>query len=99
TDILSWLGTVKSDKQVICGFSMETQNMLENSKIKLEKKNADLIAANSLRVEGAGFGTDTNVLTLITKEEIDELPLMSKDDAAGKLLDKAIKIWSDKNEK
>lgn len=99
TDILSWLGTVKSDNQVLCGFSMETQNMLENSKIKLEKKNADLIAANSLRVEGAGFGTDTNVLTLITKDDVKELPLMSKEEAAGKLIDSLIEIWSTKNGK
>lgn len=99
TDILSWLGRNKKDNQVICGFSMETQNMLENSKIKLEKKNADLIAANSLRDEGAGFGTDTNHIVLISKDEEIDLPLMSKNDVADKLLDKVREIWNEKNNK
>ncbi len=85
-DILKYLGEHKTH-QYICGFSMETENMLENSRKKLEKKNADMIAANSLRTEGAGFGTDTNVLTLITKDSETELPIMSKEDAAHKILD------------
>lgn len=87
TDILNWLGHNRKEGQIICGFSMETQNMLENSKKKLEKKNADIIAANSLRDTGAGFGTDTNHLVLIKKDGIKDLPLMSKRDAASVLLD------------
>ena len=87
TDILNWLGHNRKEGQIICGFSMETQNMLENSKKKLEKKNADIIAANSLRDTGAGFGTDTNHLDLIKKDGIKDLPLMSKRDAASALLD------------
>ncbi len=87
TDILNWLGHNRKEGQIICGFSMETQNMLENSKKKLEKKNADIIAANSLRDTGAGFGTDTNHLVLIKKDGIKDLPLMSKRDAASALLD------------
>ena len=71
---------------------METENLIENSRAKLEKKNVDMIAANSLRVEGAGFGTDTNVITLITREDTTELPIMSKDEAAGKILDKIIEM-------
>lgn len=85
-DILAYLGEHKHPGQLICGFSMETQNMLENSRKKLLKKNADMIAANSLRQKGAGFGTDTNILTLITKENDTELELMSKEDAADRLL-------------
>ena len=76
----------------LCGFSMETQNMLENSRKKLEKKNVDMIAANNLKEKGAGFGTDTNILTLITKEDIQELPLMSKEAAANMLLDEIFAI-------
>lgn len=94
TDILSWLGENKKEDQIICGFSMETENMLENSKKKLFKKNVDMIAANSLRDEGAGFGTDTNHLMLIKRSgevegecEVIDLPLMSKDDAASELLE------------
>ncbi|MBQ6553784.1 MAG: bifunctional phosphopantothenoylcysteine decarboxylase/phosphopantothenate--cysteine ligase CoaBC [Firmicutes bacterium] len=90
-DILKYLGEHKKN-QFICGFSMETENMLENSQKKLKSKNADMIAANSLRTAGAGFGTDTNVLTLITKDGAEELPLMSKDDAAHKIFDKILKI-------
>ena len=89
-DILKYLGEHKTH-QYICGFSMETENMLENSRKKLDKKNADMIAANSLRTPGAGFGTDTNVLTLITKTDETELPIMSKDEAAHKLLDMIVK--------
>ena len=86
-DILKELGANKRAGQFLCGFSMETQNMIENSKAKLAKKNLDMIAANNVKVEGAGFGTDTNILTLITKESMSELPIMSKDDAANCLLD------------
>ncbi len=89
-DILKYLGEHKKH-QFICGFSMETENMLENSRKKLDKKNADMIAANSLRTAGAGFGTDTNVLTLITRDSESELPIMSKDEAAHRLLDMIVK--------
>ena len=85
-DILAELGKLKKDGQIICGFSMETENVLENSRKKLIKKNCDIIAANSLREEGAGFGTDTNRLTIITKDSEKTLSLMSKDDAAMELL-------------
>lgn len=92
-DILAYLGSHKEDsKQVICGFSMETQNMLENSKAKLVKKNVDMIAANNLKTEGAGFGVDTNVLTLITKDGETELPLLSKEECADVLLSELLKI-------
>ena len=89
-DILKWLGENKRDGQVLCGFSMETENMLENSRAKLQKKNADLIAANSLRDEGSGFGTDTNHLVLIKRDGVTDLPLLSKSDAADKLLDELL---------
>lgn len=92
TDILNWLGTHKSENQLVCGFSMETENVLENSRAKLSKKNADMIAANSLKDEGSGFGTDTNHLTLITKENVCDLPLLSKEDAADRLWDELLKI-------
>ena len=91
TDILKTLGADKKPGQFLCGFSMETQDMLENSKAKLTKKNLDMIAANNVKVDGAGFGVDTNVLTLITKDDIKELPLMSKDEAAEALLDEILK--------
>ena len=91
TDILKTLGADKKPGQFLCGFSMETQDMLENSKAKLTKKNLDMIAANNVKVDGAGFGVDTNVLTLITKDDIKELPLMSKDEAAESLLDEILK--------
>ncbi len=87
TDILKWLGANRQPGQILCGFSMETENMLENSRAKLVKKGIDMIAANNLRQEGAGFGVPTNVLTLITADEEIALPLMSKDDAADALLD------------
>lgn len=90
TDILKYLGEHKKG-QYICGFSMETENMLENSRAKLEKKNADMIAANNLKVQGAGFGTDTNVITIITKEKTVELPVMSKSDAADRILDEIVR--------
>jgi len=86
-DILSYLGAHKKEGQFICGFSMETENMLENSKSKLERKNVDMIVANNLRTKGAGFGTDTNVVTLIMKDESWELPIMSKDDVANAIFD------------
>ena len=91
-DILKALGENKKPGQVICGFSMETENVLENSKKKLESKNADLIAANSLKTDGAGFGTDTNVITLITREKITELPKMSKDEAAHRIFDEILEL-------
>jgi phosphopantothenoylcysteine decarboxylase/phosphopantothenate--cysteine ligase len=87
-DILKTLGEDKREGQIICGFSMETDNVLENSRAKLEKKNCDMICANSLRTQGAGFGTDTNVITMITRDGCEELELMSKQDAAHKILDK-----------
>lgn len=86
-DILGFLGKNRRDDQFLCGFSMETENMLENSKAKLTKKNVDMIVANNVKVNGAGFGTDTNVVTLIQKDSIEELPIMSKDEVANKLLD------------
>ena len=89
-DILSYLGEHKKEGQFICGFSMETENMLENSRKKLEKKKVDMIAANNLKVEGAGFGTDTNIMTLITKDECMELPILTKEEVADRILDKVI---------
>lgn len=86
-DILAYLGAHKKAGQYLCGFSMETENMIENSRKKLEKKNLDLIVANSLRQAGAGFGTETNIVTLLSKEEKRELPIMSKEAVADKLLD------------
>ena len=86
-DILKYLGEHRRPGQVLCGFSMETQNMLENSRAKLEKKNVDMICANNLKVAGAGFGTDTNVMAVITREGVEELPLMSKEGAALRILD------------
>ena len=93
-DILQHLGDHRRAGQVICGFSMETRDMIENSRAKLEKKHVDMICANNLQVAGAGFGTDTNVITLITREGITELPLMSKEDAAGRIIDQAVKLLS-----
>ena len=91
-DILKTLGERKRDGQIICGFSMETDNVLENSSKKLVSKNCDMICANSLRTAGAGFGTDTNVITMITKSGAEELPLMSKEEAAHKILDKLLTL-------
>ncbi len=93
-DVLKYLGEHKRPGQVICGFSMETENMLENSRAKLAKKAIHMIAANNLKVEGAGFGVDTNVMTIITPTDCVELPLMSKDQVAGALLDKALELSS-----
>lgn len=86
-DILAWLGAHRRPGLFLCGFSMETEDLLENSRQKLIKKNIDMIVANSLKQEGAGFGTDTNVVTLLTKEETLELPLLSKEEVADRLLD------------
>ena len=91
-DILKALGEQKRPGQVICGFSMETENMLENSRAKLEKKAIHMIAANNLKVEGAGFGVDTNVMTLITADDCVELPLMSKESVALAIIDKAVEL-------
>lgn len=87
TDILKYLGEHKSGKLFLCGFSMETDDLIENSKKKLESKNCDMICCNSLRTEGAGFGTDTNVLTVITKDGVAQLEKMSKEQAAHRILD------------
>ncbi len=87
TDIIKSLGEIKRANQFICGFSMETRDMLENSKAKLEKKNLDMIVANNLKDSGAGFGVDTNKVTIITKAEIKELPVMTKDEVGFALLD------------
>ncbi len=86
-DILAWLGAHRRPGQFLCGFSMETEHMLENSRAKLEKKNIDMIVANNLRQAGAGFGTDTNVVTFLTRGETTELPLMGKDEVADRLFD------------
>lgn len=88
-DILKYLGEHRQPKQVICGFSMETQNMVENSREKLLKKNVDMICANNLKQDGAGFGVNTNIITLITKADTIELPLQSKEQAANAILDQA----------
>lgn len=85
-DILKTLGENRRENQFICGFSMETENMVENSREKLYKKNVDMIAANNLKTEGAGFGTDTNAVTLITREETVEKPMMTKEQAAHEIL-------------
>lgn len=91
-DVLKYLGEHRTDGQVICGFSMETQNMIENSKKKLQSKNIDMICANNLKTEGAGFGVDTNVITVITKSEVKELPLQSKESVANAILDECLKL-------
>ncbi len=91
-DILAWLGENKQADQIICGFSMETENMVENSQAKLHKKNVDMICANNLKQAGAGFGVDTNILTLITKEKVTELPIMTKEPAANAILDAISKL-------
>lgn len=89
-DILAWLGAHRREGQFLCGFSMETQNMLENSQAKLVRKNIDMIVANNLKVAGAGFGTDTNVVTIITRDGIEELDIMSKLEVAHQLLDRIV---------
>lgn len=89
-DVLKGLGENKKEGQFICGFSMETENMLENSKAKLVKKNADMICANNLKVPGAGYKVDTNIITIIKKDSVRELPIMSKDEAAYEILSEII---------
>ena len=96
-DILKYLGEHRVPGQVICGFSMETENMMANSRAKLEKKNVDMICANNLKVAGAGFGVDTNVITVITKEDSTELPLQSKESAANAIIDQAVRLASDQS--
>ena len=91
-DILGFLGEHRRDGQIICGFSMETRDMLENSRAKLQKKHVDMICANNLKVPGAGFGVDTNVITIITQADTTELPLLSKEEAANTILNKAITL-------
>lgn len=94
-DILAFLGAHRREGQFLCGFSMETEHMIENSRAKLEKKNIDMIVANNLKQKGAGFGTDTNVVTLLTREETVELPMMSKEEVADALLDYIMEHWKD----
>lgn len=91
-DILKNLGAIKRPGQVVCGFSMETENMLENSRKKLYSKNVDMICANNLKQAGAGFGVDTNLITLITTEDVRELPLQSKESAANEIITKALTL-------
>ena len=91
-DILKYLGQHRRKGQLICGFSMETDNVIENSKKKLTAKNCDMICANSLRTDGAGFGADTNVITLITQKEEKKLPVMTKDEAAHRILNELISM-------
>lgn len=90
TDILKWLGEHRREGQFLCGFSMETENLLENSKAKLEKKGIDMIVANNLKVAGAGFGVDTNVVTIITKDAAQELPQLRKEEVADRILDRIL---------
>lgn len=96
-DILAWLGEHKGGRQVLCGFAMETEQMTEHARQKLVKKNLDLIAANNVKVAGAGFGTDTNVVTLISKDKMQELERMSKEDVAVRLTDELLHIYEAKN--
>ncbi len=95
-DILAWLGEHKGERQILCGFAMETEHMVEHAREKLARKNLDLIAANNVKVEGAGFGTDTNVVTLISAEGAQELERTSKEDVALKLTDELLKIRAKK---
>ena len=97
-DILGYLGEHRLPGQFLCGFSMETQNMLGNSRAKLGKKHLDMVAANNLKVAGAGFQGDTHVLTLITQDEDVSLQLMSKEDAANVILDKILSIQKEREE-
>lgn len=91
-DILKYLGEHKKETQFLCGFSMETENMLDNSRAKLAKKNLDMIVANNLKQTGAGFGTDTNIVTLITKNDEQELPILTKDEVAKAIVDKILTL-------
>jgi phosphopantothenoylcysteine decarboxylase/phosphopantothenate--cysteine ligase len=89
-DILAELGRRKKPGQFLCGFSMETEQMVEHSRAKLEKKNLDMIVANNLKTDGAGFGTDTNIVTILTKHDMTELPLLSKEEVASALLNRIL---------
>ena len=91
-DILAYLGGHRQPGQILCGFAMETEDLLENARKKLEKKHLDMIVANSLRVEGAGFGGDTNVVTLVTGSEEISLGKLSKEETAGKILDRIMEL-------
>ena len=99
TDILKYLGENKKDNQFLCGFSMETSNLIENSKLKLEKKNLDMIVANNLKEEGAGFAKDTNKVSIITKDNIIQTEVLSKKKVAHKILDEIIKYSKKSNNK
>ena len=92
-DILQYIGENKPIGQVICGFSMETENIIENSRKKMERKKCDMICANSLKTAGAGFGTDTNIVTLITDNNTEELPIMSKEQVAGIILTRLDELY------
>ena len=92
TDILSYLGEHKKDNQFICGFAMETQNVIDNARGKLNRKHADMIVANSLKQEGAGFGVDTNIVTIITKDGEEQLPIMSKEKVASVIIDNILTL-------
>lgn len=96
-DILKYMGENRREGQFYCGFSMETQNMLENSRVKLTKKNIDMVVANNLKVAGSGFGTDTNVVTMISKEEEIELELLTKEEVSHCILDEILKLKALKN--
>lgn len=96
TDILKYIGKNRTDDQFICGFSMETENLIENSREKLKKKNIDMIAANNLKVEGAGFGVDTNVVTLITAKGETALPMLTKEEVSAKLIDYIMEMVNNK---
>lgn len=91
-DILAFLGNHKQNGQFLCGFAMETEHLIEHAKTKLEKKNLDMIAANNLKEAGAGFGTDTNIITLITKDTTKELQLLTKEEAAKELIDEILRL-------
>lgn len=91
-DILKYIGENRKPHQVICGFAMETKDLIENATEKLESKHVDMIVANNLKVEGAGFGTDTNVVTLIKKDERKELPILTKEEVAEKILDEMLQM-------
>lgn len=95
-DILKYLGEHKREDQFLCGFSMETEHILENSRKKLEKKNLDMIVANNVKVEGAGFAGDTNIVTLITKDDETQLPLLSKEETAVEIMNKILEITAEK---
>ena len=92
TDILAWLGEHRREGQVLCGFAMETEHMVEHAKEKLTRKHVDMIAANNVKVAGAGFGTDTNVVTLITEDGVEELAKMSKEEVASRIVDALLRL-------